>query len=192
QLGKIYFEINRLNEATVPLKKLTGEYRSKSDLVNEGLILLGLISYNQGNLEVAINYYKQVFSNNPTGEEANEALKALEEIYIRDLGKTDEYFAFLETIPGYKVDDAAKDSINFRAGEAQYEGGNYEKAVQGFTAYINKFPNGRSRLTAQYHRGESYMVLKQYSNALYDFEYGISKGTSKRYQGATGRAERLA
>ena len=192
QLGKIYFEINRLNEATVPLKKLTGEYRSKSDLVNEGLILLGLISYNQGNLEVAINYYKQVFSNNPTGEEANEALKALEEIYIRDLGKTDEYFAFLETIPGYKVDDAAKDSINFRAGEAQYEGGNYEKAVQGFTAYINKFPNGRSRLTAQYHRGESYMVLKQYSNALSDFEYVISKGPSKHYQGATEKAALIA
>jgi TolA-binding protein len=90
------------------------------------------------------------------------------------------------------VDDAAKDSINFKAAQAQYEDGKYDKAVQGFTTYINKFPNGRSRLVAQFNRGESYMVLKDYSNALRDFEYVVNRGPSKYYVKAIEKAAAIA
>lgn len=184
ELGRVYTEINRLGEATQPLKKLVTDYRGKSSLVNRALIQLGLVSYNQGNLEVAINYYKQVFANNPTPDEANEALKALEEIYINNLGRPEEYTTFLETVPGYTVDESTKDSINFKAAETQYENGNYEKAISGFTSYINRFPNGQNRLTASFHRGNSYYELKKYSEALRDYEYVINRGPSRYYADA--------
>ncbi|MEZ5056162.1 MAG: tetratricopeptide repeat protein [Saprospiraceae bacterium] len=184
ELGRVYTEINRLAEATQPLKKLVTDYRGKSVLVNRALIQLGLVSYNQGNLEVAINYYKQVFANNPTPSEANESLQALEEIYINNLGRPEEYTSFLETVPGYSVDETAKDSINFKAAEAQYENGNYERAIEAFTSYINKFPNGQSRLTASFHRANSYYELKNYSNALRDYEYVINRGPSRYYADA--------
>lgn len=181
QLGTTYQEIGQLNKAATPLKELVQNYRGKSDLINQGLIRLGLISYNQGNLETAINYYKQIFSNNPTPSEANLALSALEEIYVDDLGRADEYFSFLETIPGYKLDNFAKDSINFRAAESQFENANYPRAVESYTNYIRRFPNGRYLLPAYYHRGESYSVLKQYSEALRDYEYVIGRGASRYY-----------
>ncbi|MCB0661586.1 MAG: tetratricopeptide repeat protein [Saprospiraceae bacterium] len=184
ELGRVYTEINRLSEATQPLKKLVTDYRGKSSLVNRALIQLGLVSYNQGNLEVAINYYKQVFANNPTPGEANEALSALEEIYINNLGRPEEYTTFLETVPGYKVDESAKDSINFKAAESQYENGNFDRAISGFTSYINKFPNGQNRLTASFHRGNSYYELKKYSEALRDYEYVINRGPSRFYADA--------
>lgn len=192
QLGRIYQEINRLKEATVPLKKLVTDYRNKSDLVCRALIQLGLISYNQGNLEVAINYYKQVFSNNPTASEATETMNNLQEIYVRNLNKPDEYFAFVETLPGYSLDATAKDSINYKAAESQYLDGNYDKAIAGFTNYINKFPNGPNRLPAQFNRAESYMVLKDYSNALKDYEYVVNRGSSKYYLKAVEKAALIA
>jgi len=187
QLGATYQEISQLSKAASPLQKLIANYRS-SELLNQALIRLGLISYNQGNRYFAISYYKQVFANNPTPEEANLALTALEEIYVDDLGQADQYFAFLETIPGYKVDNFARDSINFRAAESQFENANYDRAVVAYTDYIRRFPNGRYMLVAHYHRGESNTVLKQYSQALRDYEYTISQGPSRYYLKALEKA----
>lgn len=192
QLGITYQEIGQLSKAAAPLQKLVTQYRSTSPLINQALLQLGLVTYNQGNLETAINYYKQIFSNNPEPGEANLALAALEEIYIDDLGRADDYFSFLETVPGYKVDNLAKDSINFLAAESQFENANYNRAVPAYTDYLRKFPNGRYVLTATYHRGESYSVLKQYSEALRDYEYVVTRGPSRFYVKALEKAAIIA
>jgi tetratricopeptide (TPR) repeat protein len=142
---------------------------------------LGLIAYNQGNLQRAIGYYKQIFSHNPTSKEAEAALTALEEIYVDDLGQTDEYFAFLESIPGYKVGSDEKEAISFKAAESQFENGNYEKAIENYGDFLRKYPNGRNALLAHYHRGESYSVLNKYSEALIDYDFVIQKGQSVYY-----------
>lgn len=180
-LGSTYQEIGQLNKAVEPLRKLVTNYKGKSDLINQGLIRLGLITYNQNNPEGAINYYKQVFSNNPSQEEASLALAALEEIYVDDLGRSDDYFSFLETIPGYKVDNLARDSITYRSAEAQFENANYQRAIEGYTDYLRKFPNGYYALDARFKRGESYAVLKQYPEALRDYEFVVDRGQSRYY-----------
>ena len=191
-LGSTYQEIGQLNKALPPLQKLVNGYRDRSLLVNEGLIKLGLINYNLGNLEGAISYYKQVFSNNPTSNEANLALAALEEIYVNDLGRPDDFFAFLETIPGYKLDNFGRDSINFQAAEAQFENGNYDRAVESYSSYLSKFPNGRFVLNARYHRGESYSVLRDYSKALVDYEWVVGRSQSRYYLKALEKAAIIA
>jgi len=187
KLGRVYAEIGQNSKASEPLKRLVKNYKN-SDLVCQALIKLGLISYGTGNNRVAINYYKQVFSHNPTEEEANSALKALKEIYVDDLGQPDEYFAFLETVPGYKVTTDEKESLNFQAAQTQFYNENYAKAIQGYNSYINKFPNGANRLLAQFHRAQSYYGLKQYSKALKDFEWVINKGSSRYYFESLERA----
>ena len=58
---------------------------------------------------------------------------------------------------------------------------NYERAIQGFTDYIRKFPNGANLLVAHQHRGESYYQLKRYGEALGDFEFVVQKGQSRYY-----------
>ena len=191
QLGITYLEIGKNEQATQPLRKLTSEYPN-SPLMNQALIKLGLITYNQGNLPTAINYYKQVFSHNPNAIEAQAALTALEEIYVDDLSKPDEYFAFLETVPGYSVEEDEKEAINFKTAESQYENGNYEKAITAYTNYLRKYPRGRNLLTAYYHRGESHGVLKQYTEALADYEFVIQKGPSRYYGKALQKAAIIA
>ncbi len=192
RLGGTYQEIGKLQQASVPLKKLLRDYRRTSSLVNPTLIRLGLITYNQGNLQGALNYYKQVFGNNPEPEEAQLTLAAMEEIYVRDLGQPNEYFAFLETVPGYKLDNYVRDSINFKSAETRYESGDYGRAIQAYTSYLKNFPNGLNALTAHYHRGESYAVQRQYSEALRDYQFVVDQGPSKYYLKALQKAAIIA
>jgi tetratricopeptide (TPR) repeat protein len=191
QLGITYQEIKQSSKATDAFKRLVAEYPS-SDLVNDALLRLGLVAYNQGNMQGAISYYKQVFSHNPTKEEGDAALAALREIYIKDLGDPDGFNAFLETVPGYKLDNAQKDENAFAAAESAYEGGNYERAITGYTEYISRYPNGINVMAAYYHRGESYAVLKQYTQALKDYEWVIGKGPGRYYVDALGKAAQIA
>lgn len=191
QLGITYQEIGKFNQAANPLRELIQNF-PKSELYNQALLKLGLIAYNQGSQQTAINYYKQVFSHNPTPAEAQAALTALEEIYVDDMGKADEYFAFLETIPGYNVGNREKEQINFKAAESQYENGNYEKAIEGYNKYLRQYPNGAYSLVALYHRGESYGVLKRYSEALKDYDAVSGRGPSKYYEKALEKAAIIA
>jgi tetratricopeptide (TPR) repeat protein len=192
QLGTTYQEIGQLSKAADPLKELLRRYRTTSDLTSKALIRLGLISYNQGNVDGAINYYKQVFSSNPDASESNLALAALEEIYVDDLGRADDYFAFLETVQG-NVQESMRDSINFRAAESQFENANYERAIDAYTDYLRRFRgNERNRLVATYHRGESYSVLRRYSEALGDYMSVVEKGPSDYYLKALEKAALIA
>jgi TolA-binding protein len=194
QLGITYQELGKLDQAISPLRQLVEQHRGKSNLVNQSLLRLGLISYNQGNNPAAINYYKQVFSNNPESSEASDALAALQEIYVKELGQPDEYFAFLETVPGYKVGAAEKDSVSFEAAETQFNNGRYTQAIDGFTNYITKFPSGRNIITAIYHRGDSYAsdAVKKYKEALRDYVTVMNKGQSKHYAKACEKAALIA
>ena len=192
QLGLTYQDIKQSTKANDAFKRIVSDYPN-SDLVNNALLRLGLVSYNSGNLQTAINYYKQIFSHQPDKDEADAALAALREIYIKDLGDPDGYNAFLETIPGYKLDNQQKDENAFAAAEAAYEKSNYERAITDYSDYINKFPNGVNILVAHYHRGESYASLQQYDNALKDYEWVVSKGAGNRYYvDALGKAADIA
>lgn len=192
RLGSSYQEVNQLARAEVPLQQLVSSYRNKSPLINQAYIKLGLISYNRGNLNAATEYYKKIFSNNPTSQEAQVGLAALEEIYVRDLGRPNDYFAFLETVPGYKPDNFARDSITFKAAESRFENGDYSRAITSFTDYIRRFPRGFNVITAYFHRGESHSVLRQYSEALNDYEYVINQGQNKYYLKSLQKASIIA
>ena len=194
QIGDTYVEMGRLSEAAPPLRKITTDFRGRSTLVNKALLKLGLISYNQGNTTKALEYYKQVFDNNPDNTEAKDALAAIEEIYVRDLNRPDEYFAFLETRPGYNVNTASKDSVTFQSAEFQFQEARYALAIDGFTNYLAKYPNGRYVLPAYFMRAESYSQasISKYDMALKDYGYVVGKGPSKYYAKSSEKAALLA
>ena len=77
QLAMTYSDLNQPQQALAPLRRIVSEYKLKSQLVNQSLLQLGLLSYNLGNSEASISYYKQVFSNNPSPQEAEVAKKRL-------------------------------------------------------------------------------------------------------------------
>ncbi len=191
QLGSTYQEIQRFQQAIPPLQQLTTQYKTSSNLVNQGLIKLGLISYNMGDVQRSINYYKQVVSNNPTPDESSLALAALQEIYIEDLARPDEYLAFLQSV-GQDVGTIARDSVTFQSAEIQYQNGSFDRAIPGYSNYLQQFPNGRHRLEAYYKRGECYSVLGQWNQALADYEAVVNTGPSQYYQESLNKAALIA
>ena len=194
QLGDTYVQMDRPAQAKEPLRKLVSDFRGKSPLVNQALLSLALIEYNGGNTSAAINYNKQVFANNPESAEANAAEANLREIYFKDLNKPDEFFSFMETVPGRSVTNAAKDSVTYNSAEDHYEKGRYPQAIDAFTNYITKFPNGRSVLQAYYYRAESYAnpSVAKYNMALKDYATVVAKGPGRFYPKSAEKAAQLS
>lgn len=129
-------------------------------MVNGALLKLGLIAYNKGDLNTSIKQYKAVMQNNPSSKEAESAILGLQEIYINDLGKSEEYVSYVSSLPGYKVSDTAADSLAYMVGVIRYNEGEYEKAVAGFSNYLSKYPSGINKIKAHYYRAESNTLLK--------------------------------
>ncbi len=192
QLALTYQELNRPQQALEPLRTIISNYKVNSPLVNQSLLQLGLISYNLGNSEAAVNYYKQVFTSNPSPGEAVRAREALREIYVDDMGRADLFFQFFETLPGQEITTDARDSISFRAAVSQYENGNYERAVTALTDYLRQYPQSPNTLPGVFYRGDSYVALRRYNDALPDYDAVINAGPSRFYLPALKKASLIA
>jgi TolA-binding protein len=190
QMGTVYQEMNQMVRASDAFRGLVEKY-PHTPLFNAALLRLGLIAYNQGNTQYAINFYKQVFSHSPEKPEADAALAALREIYLKDLGDPEGFNSFLETVPGFKIDNAQKDENAFAAAEAAYESGNYDRAISAYSDYLAKYPNGIHVQAARYHRAESFLVQRQYSQALKDLDWLVDKEQGRYYVDAVGKAARI-
>jgi tetratricopeptide (TPR) repeat protein len=192
QLALTYQELNRPQQALDPLRAIVRDYKVNSPLVNQSLLQLGLISYNISNREAAINYYKQVFSNNPTAGESSRARDALREIYVDDMGRADLFFDFFETLPGQEVNEDNRERITYEAAASQYENGNYERAVGALTDYLRQYRQSANALSATFYRGDSYVALRRYNEALPDYEAVVNAGPSSFYLPALKKASLIA
>ena len=192
QLALSYVALGQSQRALQPLRRVVSDYKVQSNLVNQSLLQLGLISYNLGNSEASLNYYKQVFSNNPTAAEAEVAQKALYEIYVKNNGDSQAYFDFMNTIPGYEIDADGREQISYQSAYSQYQGGNYEQSVRALTDYLRQYPNGANSLAATFYRADSYVALKQYEQALPDYETVVAAGPSNLYLKALNKGSLIA
>jgi tetratricopeptide (TPR) repeat protein len=191
QLGDTYFEVDNVDNAYQSYNELVSKYKV-SPLVNGAHLKLGLIAYNKGDLNTAISQYKAIFNNNPSSKEAESAILGLQEIYINDLGKSEEYVAYISTLPGYKITEGAADSLAYMVGVLRYNEGEYEKAIAGFNNYLDKYPTGANRIKALYYRAESHTLLKKYSEALEGYEKLAKMGTSEYYVSALRKSALIA
>ena len=188
QLGDVYLSLGNTDTASSTFSDLIVKHYGKSPFINAAFLKKGLISYNKGDMPEALKFYKRIFVNNPAPNESQAALLAIEEIYIEDLKKADDYFTYLDSIPQYRITDFEKDSLSYVIAENQYKNSNYEGAVDGFTSYLNKFPNGTHKLDAHYIRGESLSILNRYGAANADYEAVIKEGFSNYYESALRKA----
>ena len=192
QLGQTYQSLGRPQEALEPLRTIVRDYKVNSPLVNQALLRLGLISYNLGNSEAAINYYKQVFSNNPSAGESELAKEALREIYVDDMGRADLFFDFFNTLPGQEIDSDGREAITYAAARGQYDAGNYERAISALTDYLRQYGQSPNALEAVFFRADSYSALRRYEQALPDYEAVIGAGPSNYYLPALKKAANIA
>ncbi len=190
-LGRTYFREGNYDKAEVVTYELVTKHKETSNLINKGYLLLGLINYNQNELENALKYYEATAVKNPTEGEMTSALKSIEEIYV-DMNNPEGFIDFKERVLGQEVTNDDKENLVFKSGELQYEAGNIEGAIGGYTKYINQYPNGKYILQAYYNRAESHLFQKNYPSALLDYEFVIAKGNSGLYEKALTKASNIS
>ncbi len=168
-LGNTFMGLGNSEQAVSSFEKLVDTYKNRSDLTNNSFLKLGLLSYNQGDVESALAYYKQIFDNNATSKESAEALLAIKEIYVDDLSTPRRYFDFIKKLPGYELTNLEQDSLTYAVAWSKYQEADYNGAVFSFSQYLDDFEKGLYNLDAYYYRGESHSLLKNYNLALQDY-----------------------
>lgn len=192
QAGSTYQDEGQTAKAIQSYEQLVKQYKQNSPLLLPSLLRLGVVSYNSGQFETSLQYYKSVFDYNPDPESSKEAIAAIQEIYVNELDKPDAFFAFAESIPGYSISGSEKDSILYNAAENFYAQAQYEKAVESFQKYVAEYPKGLYASKARYLRAESLSLLKRYSDALVGYETVIDLGPGVYYASSLYKAALIA
>ncbi len=187
QMGETHMILENNRAAELAYSNIL-ELKNKSILITRALLKLGLIAYNKGDVPKATKYYTDIFKNNPNKNEAKEAINALEEIYIQDLGRADEFMNLLEKHAGYQLTSLEKDSLSYLAAQGRFDNGEYIEAINSYSKYIDNYPKGLNRLKALYNRAESNTILKKYSAAIPDYEAIIKLGQNEYYEDAIYKA----
>lgn len=164
--GKTALRIQEPEEALKVYQQFLDKYEGRSAYTVQVLNQSGLVSLNLGSPSEAVSYYKRVFQYNPTGQERQTALDALEEIYIKELGRPDVYLEFIEDQKLVSLPNPRKDSLSYYSAIYQFENGKLIKAKESLKSYLNIFPNGQNVGDANYYLGEIALSKKEYSEAL--------------------------
>ncbi len=177
ELANSYVKTNQIDEAMAMYNRLNSEYQN-STFISKSLLRQGLVYYNANDNERALNKLKKVASDYPNTEEALQAVATARLIYI-DLGRVDEYVAWIKSLDYINVTDAELDNTTYLAAEKQYLDNNTDKAIRQFNNYLNEFPNGIHALKSHFYIAQLYYKKDLFENSEPHFKYVISKPNSE-------------
>ncbi|HNQ26438.1 MAG TPA: tetratricopeptide repeat protein [Aquaticitalea sp.] len=169
ELGNTYVKANQDDKALATYDRLNNEYKT-SVFVPKSLLRQGLVHYNAGQNDAALVKFKKTAKDYPGSEEAMQAVSTARLIYI-DLGRVDDYAAWVKTLDYVNVTDAELDNTSYLAAEKQYLDGNTDGAIKQFNRYLNDFPNGTHALKAHFYLAESYSKKNLPENAQAHYQY---------------------
>ncbi|WP_298895514.1 tetratricopeptide repeat protein [uncultured Psychroserpens sp.] len=173
ELANSYVKSNETDKAMTMYERLISEYRT-SVFISKALLRQGLSYYNANDNERALRKLKKVANNYPSTGEANQAVSTARLIYI-DLGRVDEYAAWVKTLDYVDVTDAELDNTAYLAAEKQYLDNNTDGAIRQFNKYLNEFPNGIHALKSHFYVAELYSKKELPENARSHYEYVVNK-----------------
>ncbi len=173
ELGNSYVKSNKTDKAMLMYDRLNSEYKGSS-FVSKALLRQGLVHYNSGNNDLALNKFKNVANTYPATPEAIQAVSTSRLIYI-DLGRVNEYASWVKSLDYVDVSNAELDNTTYESAEKQYLAGNTSRSIKLFNEYINQFENGLHILNAHFYLAQLYFKEDLPENAKPHYEYVINK-----------------
>ncbi|MDA9057053.1 tetratricopeptide repeat protein [Flavobacteriaceae bacterium] len=149
-----------------------------SALVSKALLRKGLMLYNRGDSQAALESLNKVAVNYPSTPEAFQAISSSRSIYI-DLGQVDAYAAWVQTLEYVGVTDSELDDATYEAAEKQYLDNNTSKAIDLFNGYIARFPTGKQLIKAHFYLAELYYKSDLSENALPQYSFVCEQSTNE-------------
>lgn len=158
---------------------------TKRTLLKEGLVLRNLDKD-----EEALAIFQRVVAEYPGTPESQEALVSIKNIYV-DMDKVEEFFVYVKNIPFANVTNAEQDSLSYVSVENKYMSGDCDKAIKGFSDYLEKYPDGFFIAEANFYRAECEYARGLFDEALAGYNYIIGKSKSKFTEDALLKAAEI-
>lgn len=180
ELGRAYVSAGRNDDAVMTFDKLRSSTGDKT-IVARSLIELGMISRNMSEYDKSLDYYKQVISEMPGTEYAQDALLAIESIY-QSQGRVDEYIDFADKAGVIKdKSDGEKEAMYFNAAEQIFMTENYNKALTSLMAYLKRYPSGQKVPAAEFYVAECYRNIGKKEQACDWYTKSLSRGSESSF-----------
>ena len=177
EIAYTYFLKNDGATAKTDLQAMIEKY-PRSSYVPRALVTIGLIDYNNGNDDLAVESFKKVIQDYSSTDEAKQALKQIQKIYT-DKGDAQTFITYAATTPIANYSTSEQESIMYTAANNLYLKGDWTGTVQAVNAYFDKFPtkpiyDKQSRFI----RGQSLINLNRGDEAIADFNVILNDWTS--------------
>lgn len=187
ELALVQIEDDKYQQAVATLAPLT----ASGPLVQKAWVRTAF-SHQQLNEDVkAIEAYKKAVIGYPASDERTSALNALKVLYIEQNDPA-AYTAFLKGLDISSTDTSVSDDAYYQAAEVQFEKGAWAAAKQGFDAFIKANPENGLALQAHYYKGESHYNLKEYKEALLDYDEVLARPWNEFSEASARRASQIA
>lgn len=163
---------------------------TKSSYLPKALLRQGLVYYNDNENQNALAKFKKIVSDYPNSNEAREAVSNARNVYV-DLGQVDVYAAWVKNISFANVTDADLDNTTYEAAENKFLENNTTKAIEGFTKYVNSYPNGLHALKANFYLAQLLFKTNLPEKAVVNYQFVIDKGLSEYSEEALNKLSQI-
>ena len=177
EIAYTYFLKNDGATAKTGLLAMIQKY-PHSSYVPRALVTMGLIDYNSGNDDLAVESFKRVVQDYSSTDEAKQALKQIEKIYT-DKGDAQTFITYAATTPIGNYSAAEQEGIMFTAANNLYLKGDWAGTVSAVSAYFDKFQTKPIyEKQAHFIKGQSLINLNRGDEAVGDFNVILNDWTS--------------
>lgn len=159
-------------------------------LVRKALLSSALIYYKQQNYGQAEKLYLRVLAEYPNPEDCRTAIEGLRDVYTAK-DRIDEWEKVLASSKCGGFGEGSVDSTFFNSAKNLYFEDECDRAIESFSRYLNRFPNGYFVVDAHYYRAECLFKLNKRDEALVSFENVLKTPPGKFTETALVRASAI-
>ncbi len=185
ELGSTYVRSNKEVEGLRIYDELINQYKASS-LVPQAIVRQGLVYFNANRNEEALAKFKTVVRDYPNTQEAIQAVTTAKLIYV-DLGKVNEYAAWVRGLDFVEVTDVELDNATFESAEQKNLEGDADKAISSYQNYIKEFPKGIHVLKANFNLAQLYYAKGDKDLALENYKNVADRGSGEYAEQALTR-----
>ncbi|MFD2145684.1 tetratricopeptide repeat protein [Mucilaginibacter antarcticus] len=177
EIAYTYFVKNDGDNAKALLQAMVQKY-PRSSYIPRALVTIGLIDYNAGNDDLAVESFKQVVKDYASTDEAKQALKQVEKIYT-DKGDAQTFITYATGTSIGNYTSAEQENIMYTAINNVYLRGDWQGTVSAVNAYFDKFPGKPIyEKESRFRRAEALVGLKRDDEAVMDYNVILNDWTS--------------
>ncbi|AKA34346.1 tetratricopeptide repeat protein [Flagellimonas lutaonensis] len=174
ELANTYIKIDNEAMGLQTYDRLIAQFGG-SRFAPRAMLRQGLVHYNANRGEEALKKLRQVVKQYPETQEAKQAVGTAKLVYV-DLGRVNEYAAWVRDLDFVEVTDAELDNASFESADRKYLEGNKDAAIKGYEQYLGQFPNGIHSLRANFNLAQLYFSKGQKDKALERFKIVADSG----------------